>query len=99
MIVIYEKFLVIKEINGYLVVMILINSFRSGPGSLGSPKTYLNEITKSATAMARLQPLWYPLHVQLTGSLSIRITFANLNHFLFFMRFDSAGLALILPKG
>jgi hypothetical protein len=30
MIVIDEKFLVIKEINGYLVVMILINSFRSG---------------------------------------------------------------------
>jgi hypothetical protein len=25
-----EKFLVIKEINGYLVDMILINSFRSG---------------------------------------------------------------------
>jgi hypothetical protein len=30
MIIIDEKFLVIKEINGYLVVMILINSFRSG---------------------------------------------------------------------
>jgi hypothetical protein len=30
MIVIDEKFLVIKEINGYLVDMILINSFRSG---------------------------------------------------------------------
>jgi hypothetical protein len=30
MIVIDEKFLVIKEINGYLVIMILINSFRSG---------------------------------------------------------------------
>jgi hypothetical protein len=30
MILIDEKFLVIKEINGYLVVMILINSFRSG---------------------------------------------------------------------
>jgi hypothetical protein len=30
MIVIDEKFLVIKEINGYLAVMILINSFRSG---------------------------------------------------------------------
>jgi hypothetical protein len=32
MIVIDEKFLVIKEINGYLVDMILINSFRSGLG-------------------------------------------------------------------
>jgi hypothetical protein len=31
MIVIDEKFLVIKEINGYLVDMILINSIRSGP--------------------------------------------------------------------
>jgi hypothetical protein len=30
MIVIDEKFVVIKEINGYLVDMILINSFRSG---------------------------------------------------------------------
>jgi hypothetical protein len=30
MIVIDEKFLVIKEINGYLVDMLLINSFRSG---------------------------------------------------------------------
>jgi hypothetical protein len=30
MIIIDEKFLVIKEINGYLVDMILINSFRSG---------------------------------------------------------------------
>jgi hypothetical protein len=30
MIVIDEKFLVIKEINGYLVDMILINSIRSG---------------------------------------------------------------------
>jgi hypothetical protein len=34
MIVIDEKFLVIKEINGYLVVMILINSFRSGSAEL-----------------------------------------------------------------
>jgi hypothetical protein len=33
MIVIDEKFLVIKEINGYLVDMILINSFRSGLAS------------------------------------------------------------------
>jgi hypothetical protein len=32
MIVIDEKFLVIKEINGYLVDMILINSFWSGMG-------------------------------------------------------------------
>jgi hypothetical protein len=32
MIVIDEKFLVIKEINGYLVDMIMINSFRSGIG-------------------------------------------------------------------
>jgi hypothetical protein len=30
MIIIDEKFLVIKEINAYLVDMILINSFRSG---------------------------------------------------------------------
>jgi hypothetical protein len=30
MIVIDEKFLVIKEINGYLLDMILINSIRSG---------------------------------------------------------------------
>jgi hypothetical protein len=34
MIVIDEKFPVIKEINGYLVDMILINSFRSG-GDVG----------------------------------------------------------------
>jgi hypothetical protein len=34
MIVIDEKFLVIKEINGYLVDMILINSFRSGDSPL-----------------------------------------------------------------
>jgi hypothetical protein len=32
MIAIDEIFLVIKEINGYLVDMILINSFRSGLG-------------------------------------------------------------------
>jgi hypothetical protein len=36
MIVIDEKFLVIKEINGYLVDMILINSFRSGSDLIDS---------------------------------------------------------------
>jgi hypothetical protein len=39
MIVIDEKFLVIKEINGYLVDMILINSFWSGSITYYSKKT------------------------------------------------------------
>jgi hypothetical protein len=37
MIVIDEKFLVIKEINGYQVDMILINSFRSEGGGESRP--------------------------------------------------------------
>jgi hypothetical protein len=40
MIVIDEKFLVIKEINGYLVDMILINSIRSGTAGLEPGSSY-----------------------------------------------------------
>jgi hypothetical protein len=40
MIAIDEKFLAIKEINGYLVDMILINSIRSGNPILVPPLVY-----------------------------------------------------------
>jgi hypothetical protein len=49
MIVIDEKFLVIKEINGYLVVMILINSFRSGCDDFKAPICVLFRLSVGAS--------------------------------------------------
>jgi hypothetical protein len=44
MIVIDEKFLVIKEINGYLVDIILINYFRSGLWGTGRSLGQLRQL-------------------------------------------------------
>jgi hypothetical protein len=71
MIVIDEKFLVIKEINGYLVVMILINSFRSGRQYVWTPildsNYYIDTLLWTSTIWTQNMgpqygpPLWTPI--------------------------------------